>query len=322
MFFHTELMSSLESVPGWQSETEYDSCARTDYRGRCQGGTRRVMTRHTESKWVMKHVDVTDGACAKGAFYRLEKGNDYFFNFVFVRNGECLLTCRHLQRTPGDSSRFDGCNELSTEGAEAELGREKEAAERRRQRQWEVGGRVSHGTPSGDLSASTSMDDMIERQVSVEFDAAYRITPHWALGVDIQYGFGSQPSSRGGKCPWSADSCRIASTWLGLQLNYHANPRGAVDPWLGIATGIESLVIHEPKTDNRRDLQGWGMVKMQIGLDIPLTRGFAVGPFGAISVSRYTHASCEGQACVAHGGVQNPAMHEWIFLGLRGAFVL
>ena len=122
-------------------------------------------------------------------------------------------------------------------------------------------------------------------------------------------------------CPWSTASCRVAAASFGLQLNYHASPQAGVDPWFGIGTGTESLILREAQGDNRKSLQGWEILKIQLGLDVPLSRGFVAGPFGAVSLGQYTAASCRGQACATGNGINNTAPHGWILLGLRGAFL-
>jgi len=316
-FYHEESTLYTERVPTSSWETEYDSCATHDYKGRCQGGTRSVLKRDHESHLVTKNIEVSDGACEQTAYYRFEHGESYALRFTFLDNGACVLTCMR-QRRGADVLASEPCKGVPNDIVAAELS----AKEQNRERKWDVGARIAYGMPSGDQSRGVPMSEVIEQQTSLEFDAAYRLTPSWALGIDLQYGFGAAGTRVGKSCPWDGGACSIASASFGLQLNYHAMPGRRVDPWVGIGVGFESLVLKQNQSDNQRSLRGWEMLKAQVGLDFVLSNSFAAGPFGALSLGQYTDTDCRADGCTVGSNIDGQTAHQWIFLGVKGAFIL
>jgi hypothetical protein len=320
-FYHDETRSETESVPTYRQEIEYDSCATHEYEGHCKGGTRLVSKRGSELRSVTRQVEVSDGQCEQSAFYRFERDETYTLQFTFISAGECVLTCTRQQRGPSDSARSEPCKPIPLEVVEEELQRDRDQ-QQKRERRWEIGSRVAYGVPAGDEFEDSEMAEIIEGQTSLEFDAAYRLTPNWALGVDLQYGFGASRPQVRESCPWGSSKCNIASASFGLQLNYRARPGRSLDPWIGIGTGIDSLVLKEVNSDNQRSLRGWEMFKAQLGLDIALSRSLVAGPFGALSMGQYTDTNCRAQGCDAGDANRKLAFHQWFFIGVRGAFVL
>jgi hypothetical protein len=67
---------------------------------------------------------------------------------------------------------------------------------------------------------------------------------------------------------------------------------------------------------------GFEFLNVQIGGDFPVAKGFAVGPFFAFTLAQFgtASASCSGDGCPDDPDseeIDDKALHEWLFFGIR-----
>jgi hypothetical protein len=165
------------------------------------------------------------------------------------------------------------------------------------------------------------MGDYLTYRVPIWVDAGYMITPSLLLGVYFQYGFvGTKTNDR---APFpicsTGTSCSAHDIHFGIQAQYYFTPGSMANPWLGLGIGRESLALTAKRngTTTDVDFSGWTFALLQTGLDFAVSDAFALGPFAAFSLGRYTSAT------LASGGISTDvnipaAMHEWLTLGVKG----
>ncbi len=162
-----------------------------------------------------------------------------------------------------------------------------------------------------------SMTDVWTGAVPLELAARYRFNPNVSAGVYFQYGpaFLKSPGPDGIDGTWGAD------VRVGLELVYAFLPDGTANPWFGIGTGWEWTSYSGQKSGaaSAVTLNGWEYLNVQAGLDVNVSRAFAVGPYVGFLGGTYSSIGTSG-ASVGFGGAIEPAaraFHAWLQLGLK-----
>jgi len=196
----------------------------------------------------------------------------------------------------------------------------------------ELGLRTGYGIPFGDAAGGGGgkVNELIAGQIPIWLDVGARFSDHYYLGLYYSYGFGINGSAFSDGCDADkqasgADiSCSTSDMRLGIQYAYHLKPPGELDPWLGIGVGYEWLKASESAggVSASTTAHGWEFVNFQLGLDVPVAEKFAVGPFVTFGLAQYSSVSISTSIGDASGDVADKALHEWLFLGVRGSFVL
>jgi len=115
---------------------------------------------------------------------------------------------------------------------------------------------------------------------------------------------------------------------LGIQYLYHVKPPGELDPYFGVGFGYEWMSTDftasagGASSSSTVTTLGFEFVNVQLGLDVPVAEKFAIGPFAAFALGQYSSLSLSSDTVSASGDVAQKTLHEWLFLGVRGAFVL
>ncbi len=175
-----------------------------------------------------------------------------------------------------------------------------------------LGARVGYGIPMGDARGGISLGDVVSGQVPVQLDATWRFDRSWRLGLYAQYGFAQVG---GAFCPAGA-SCSGDNLRLGVQAGY-AFAAGGASPWVGAGLGLEwqTVSVSAAGIENQIRLFGLEILNLQAGWHFRPAAGFSLGPFASFSLGQYRTASSGGAS-------ENlaTALHEWLELGVRGAF--
>jgi outer membrane protein W len=184
-----------------------------------------------------------------------------------------------------------------------------------------LGSAVGGGTNgSGDLSKAISGD------VPIWVDAGYRF-PNLYIGGFFQYGIGFVPSSAsstsGATCGQNGVSCSTSDIMLGVDAHYHFLPGGPIDPYVGLGVGYEILGLKASGGGQSasESVTGFQFVNLQVGADYKAMPNLGIGPFVMMSFGQYSGCSYSG-AATAEGScsIQQQAVHEWLTLGVRGAY--
>jgi len=99
-------------------------------------------------------------------------------------------------------------------------------------------------------------------------------------------------------------------------------PGSALDPWVGLGVGYESFGTRQSANGQSASssFSGLQFVDVQAGGDFMLTPSLGVGPFVAFSVGEFTSASYDQGATSTSSSLQSTALHEWLTIGVRGAY--
>jgi hypothetical protein len=199
---------------------------------------------------------------------------------------------------------------------------------------FELGGRVGYGIPLGKTADDNDSDlnEGISGQIPLWLDLGYRVTPNLMVGGYFSYGFGMLGDDFEDGCELLNSDCGVADMRLGFQLQYHVQPGQSVDPWVGAGVGYEWLRVSVSPdgidADSTGSIHGFEFLNLQAGLDFPVGPGGGIGPFLAFTLGQYDtiSSSCDGSACGTDDEdseeVDDKALHQWLFLGVRGTFVL
>lgn len=194
---------------------------------------------------------------------------------------------------------------------------------------FEAGLRVGYGIPLGSLSENNDLSDGIGGQIPLILDVGYRVIPNLFIGLYGQYGFAWVGGDIADLCDATNADCSAHDIRLGIQAHYHFQPRQGLDPWIGLGFGYEWFGVSAEggNTEFSTGAHGFEFINLQAGLDLRASQNFYVGPFLTLSIGQFSKATvdCESGLCGtgqfgASGDIENTAVHEWLMLGLRGAY--
>jgi len=197
-----------------------------------------------------------------------------------------------------------------------------------------LGLRLGYALPMGSLAnnpdgSSSKMTDGVAGHFPIWLDLGYMVSPNVMLGAYAQYAFGSVAGDLKRACDQASSagiSCSAHDIRLGFQAQYHVAPQAMVNPWFGLGVGYELLTIgfSGAGQSGSTTAEGFEFANLQAGADIKALPNLGVGPFVSFSFGQYGSVSNSGS--VAEGGsggdIENKAIHEWLTLGVRGAFKL
>ena len=198
---------------------------------------------------------------------------------------------------------------------------------------FELGARAAYGLPMGDADASVSMSSAFENVVPLWLDAGIAIGSGWFVGGYFQYGVASVKSG-GPLCPTAASACSAHDVRVGVEVAMHIPLRDRrFDPWFGVGFGYEWLTYglsasSATKTfEGSETLRGLELLNLQLGCDAMVAPSVGVGPFIAFSLAKYSDYSYSitsrgSLPQESSGSVDGGKLHQWIFLGVRGALRL
>ncbi len=138
----------------------------------------------------------------------------------------------------------------------------------------------------------TPLANQVGAVIPLLFDFGYRLDERWLIGAYAQYGFGVRGATASAACP----DCITSLLRYGLQVQYHV-PR-ARSLWVGLGIGRQTLNVNlEDDQERSQTHQGWELLQLQVGSDIPITYGLALGPFVSTSFGTFDHRieRCENE---------------------------
>jgi len=197
-----------------------------------------------------------------------------------------------------------------------------------------LGMRLGYAVPMGataenDNGSSEKLSDGVSGHVPVWLDVGYLVSSNVMFGFYGMYAFGGVAGPLKAECDQASSvgiSCSANDIRFGIQFQYHPASGGKVDPWLGVGAGYEwlNISISGAGQDGATTAKGFEFFNLQAGLDYKALPNVGVGPFVSFSLGQYGSTSNSGSvARISSGGdIPNPALHEWLTFGVRGAFTL
>ncbi len=188
----------------------------------------------------------------------------------------------------------------------------------------DLGIRIGYAIPFGDISgdAGNGLASRVSSAVPLIFEVGYRFDAAFTVGALFQYGFLQVNDNF---CGANAD-CSGSVARLGVEGLYHVDLGKPFVPWVGLGTGYEwgSINASNALGNASESANGWEFLTLQAGGDVrlPPAPEIAVGPFVSFSIARYGSGSGQFGNTTFSGDITNPAVHEWLQIGLRGAFSL
>lgn len=182
--------------------------------------------------------------------------------------------------------------------------------------------RVGYAIPFGDISgdAGNGLASRVDSAVPLVLEAGYRFDAALTLGLYFQYGFLQVNDNF---CGGNTD-CSGSVIRLGVEGLYHFDLGKRVVPWAGLGVGYEWGNINGSNAlgDASESAHGWEFLTVQGGGELHLLPQVAVGPYLSFSIARYGSGSGQLGNVTFSGDITNPAVHEWLQLGVRGSFGL
>jgi hypothetical protein len=167
----------------------------------------------------------------------------------------------------------------------------------------------------GSAVANLPISDTIPLQFPIQVDALARRGP-LAIGAYGSWGF-----AHAAKC---ADaSCSAWDARLGLQATWTFILRSGGEPWIGVASGYEWARQNRTRVGTvTTTWRGWEPIALQGGIEWPVLRWLALGPYGIAGLGRYSMVTVDTGYESATASVPDEALHAWLHLGVRGRFLL
>ena len=195
----------------------------------------------------------------------------------------------------------------------------------------DLGVRAGYAVPVGEVAEGFAASDFIAGQVPLWLDVGGRIERHLVIGGYFSWGVGIAGGRISSSCDSTGSSCTLRDLRYGAQVSWHASPGERSDFWFGLGLGLESLGLETQASSGfdaheSLSLVGLELPRLELGVDVPLSKYFVAGPFFAFSMSEFDDVdySCSGVNCPEasmEGAVAKEAHHYWFFFGLRAAFV-
>ncbi len=185
--------------------------------------------------------------------------------------------------------------------------------------------RVGYAIPFGDVDGTSGngLASRLDGAVPFVFEANYRFNRAISAGPYFQYAVAQVKNGNELGCGGAVD----CSGWViraGGQIIGHLDVGSIAMPWVGLGVGYEWLNVSGRigNVDGSVSDNGWEFAMLQAGADIFVAPGFALGPFLSFSIARYGNQSGSLGAGAVTSDISNPAVHEWLQLGVRFAFSL
>jgi outer membrane protein W len=194
----------------------------------------------------------------------------------------------------------------------------------------ELGLRLGYALPFGESSQGSNLDNGVSAQIPLILDAGYRFNPNMFAGVFLGYGFGQIKDQNNG-CNNANANCSASVIRLGLDVLYRFVPEQRFAPFVGVGAGYEWFRLQGATgilggLSGSSTVSGFEFLNVQAGGDYRLSGNSVIGPFASFSLGRFDNFSTKlttgGTTTTTSGDINNTAMHEWLLIGVRGAFSL
>lgn len=194
-----------------------------------------------------------------------------------------------------------------------------------------LGARVGYALPMGSiakdasLNGATDLSKTASGMLPLWADVGYRINPHWYVGGYFQLGV---VSTAGDLCKRVAGDAACTSSGTNIRFGglatYTFKPSAKLSPWLGASTGYEIVNVGVSVGTQSADFsaKGWEFIGLHVGADFHAAEHFSIGPALAASFGQYASQSWSQPRNSGSSDFTNTSLHQWVFLGVRGAYDL
>lgn len=186
--------------------------------------------------------------------------------------------------------------------------------------------KLAYAIPTGNAvttpEATAAMSDAWSGALPIGVGARYRFTPSISAGVTFQFA----PAFVASRSCDPGTSCSGYDMRVGIEAVYGFMPGGSWNPWVSLGTGWEwsQLKVSGGGQSVTTTFSGWEYFNVQAGVDFPLSREFAIGPYLGYSGGTYTSLSLNSLLVSESGSIPsaNRSFHGWFQFGVKGSLNL
>jgi len=183
----------------------------------------------------------------------------------------------------------------------------------------QLGARIGYSLPTGTLaggSPSTHISDLETAAVPLGIDLGYRFAPTFYLGGTLAWGPGIAPNAQG-SCPVTA-SCSREDTQIRVEARVYFAPEAQVGWWMAFGAGWEIADFSQSAGTSSVVARLTGPILADIQLGFESRKGLGrIGPYLGVTFAEFL---TEDFNPPTSGSIQDPGVHEWITVGLRGSY--
>jgi hypothetical protein len=181
---------------------------------------------------------------------------------------------------------------------------------------FELGFRTGLQLPAGTLGDNFALGDAVGSGVPLWFDVGHRVGRSFYYGFHVIY----TPSLATPNC----SDCSASNFRPGLNFQVHPSVSSIdeIDPWFGFGVTFDSLSLKQPPVEGPLGTSpggsttalGMEFANLQVGCDYLVMPELSAGLFFSYSFGMYFGYS--------DSNIHQSALHDWITLGIRGAYRL
>lgn len=145
---------------------------------------------------------------------------------------------------------------------------------------------------SGEAEQGVDVRNKFGPQLNLAFEGGARLTPHFALALYGDVGYGDPGRNVRNQCSTSGIDCAAQTARVGVLLRHTFRPAARSTPWLSIGTGYESGKVWTDAFGGTTDVfnyTGWEVLRLMAGVDLRSNPVFGVGFYGGVRLGKYTH---------------------------------
>jgi hypothetical protein len=183
---------------------------------------------------------------------------------------------------------------------------------------FELGFRTGLQLPAGTFGDDASLSDVVGSGLPLWFDIGHRVSRTFYYGFHIIY----TPSL--GVPDWCS-GCSASNFRPGFGFQVHPSIQAVenLDPWFGFGVTYDSLSMKTPSIEGpfgqtiggtSKTALGMEFANIQVGVDYLLMPELSAGVFFSYSFGMYFGYS--------DSNIHTMGLHDWISLGIRGAYRL
>jgi hypothetical protein len=186
---------------------------------------------------------------------------------------------------------------------------------------------LGYSAPAGSSTGEKDADlaKTVGGQFPISVEIGGNVTPAVFIGAYGSVAPGGVSASLDTTCTQARLDCSSHSLRGGFAFRYRFLPGGPIQPWLGYAVGYESTTVSASSTvyagTASTEITGWELGHFSFGLDFPVERYLALGPFFDVAVGQYDHVHSQSPTQALDADITNTALHQWITVGVRSVFM-
>jgi hypothetical protein len=169
--------------------------------------------------------------------------------------------------------------------------------------------------PFGEVEDQVAMSRVFDPQIDVDLEGGLRLSPHLAVGLYLDLGYGDPARETRDACRDVGIGCDASRTRFGVLLRHTFAPAARMTPWLAVGTGLEwgKITADDFYDDEQFSYRGWEVLRLTGGIDLRSSPFFGVGLYGGVAFGRYNR----GSDALGDFDIDRERFHTTVKAGLR-----